>query len=58
VSTRKISDQLGQTRGSMTQDRYLGRGIKDRRTGDVLEGIVPRTTSRPLPMNLMLVPSP
>lgn len=40
----------------MTQDRYLRRGIKDRQAGDVLEGIVPRSTSPPLPMNLMPVP--
>jgi integrase len=26
VSTRKISDQLGHSKVSMTQDRYLGRG--------------------------------
>jgi integrase len=41
VSTRKISDQLGHVRVSMTQDKYLGRKITDRETADVLEGIVP-----------------
>lgn len=41
VSARKISDQLGHAKVSMTQDRYLGRKITDRETVDVLEGIVP-----------------
>lgn len=31
VSTRKISDQLGHARVSMTQDRYLGRKLTDGR---------------------------
>jgi hypothetical protein len=39
VSTRKISDQLGHARVSMTQDRYLGRRLTDRETADVLEGM-------------------
>jgi len=37
VSTRKISDQLGHSKVSMTQDRYLGRRLTDRQTADVLE---------------------
>jgi integrase len=37
VSTRKISDQLGHSKISMTQDRYLGRKLTDRQTADVLE---------------------
>ncbi len=37
VPTRKISDQLGHSRVSMTQDRYLGRKLTDRQTADVLE---------------------
>jgi integrase len=39
VSTRKISDQLGHSKVSMTQDRYLGRRLTDRQTADVLEGM-------------------
>ena len=31
VSTREISDQLGHSKVSMTQDRYLGRELTDRR---------------------------
>ena len=41
VSTRKISDQLGHSKVSMTQDRYLGRRLTDRETADVLEGLLP-----------------
>jgi integrase len=37
VSTRKISDQLGHAKVSMTQDRYLGRRLTDRQTSDVLD---------------------
>ncbi|SFO37735.1 Site-specific recombinase XerD [Pseudonocardia ammonioxydans] len=37
VSARKISDQLGHAKISMTQDRYLGRRLTDRQTADVLE---------------------
>ena len=37
VSTRKISDQLGHSKISMTQDRYLGRKLTDRQTAYVLE---------------------
>jgi integrase len=37
VSTRRISDQLGHAKVSMTQDRYLGRRLTDRQTADVLE---------------------
>jgi integrase len=39
VSTRKISDQLGHAKVSMTQDRYLGRRLTDRQTSDVLDGM-------------------
>jgi integrase len=39
VSTRKISDQLGHAKISMTQDRYLGRRLTDRQTAEVLEGL-------------------
>jgi hypothetical protein len=37
VSTRKISDQLGHAKVSMTQDRYLGRRLTGRQTSDVLD---------------------
>ena len=40
VSTRKISDQLGHSRVSMTQDRYLGRKLTDRQTAEVLEKLL------------------
>jgi integrase len=40
VSTRKISDQLGHSKISMTQDRYLGRKLTDRQTADVLEKLM------------------
>ena len=36
VSTRRISDQLGHAKVSMTQDRYLGRRLADRVTAEVL----------------------
>ena len=39
VSTRKISDQLGHSKVSMTQDRYLGRRLTDRQTSEVLDGM-------------------
>jgi integrase len=39
VSTRRISDQLGHSKVSMTQDRYLGRRLTERQTADVLEGM-------------------
>ena len=39
VSTRKISDQLGHAKISMTQDRYLGRRLTDRQAAEVLEGL-------------------
>jgi integrase len=49
VSVRKISDQLGHAKVSMTQDRYLGRRLTDRQTADVLEGVfdVPADVNRP-----------
>ena len=40
VSTRKISDQLGHSKISMTQDRYLGRKLTDRQTAEVLEKLL------------------
>jgi integrase len=40
VSTRKISDQLGHARVSMTQDHYLGRRLTDRETAEALERII------------------
>jgi integrase len=40
VSIRKISDQLGHSRVSMTQDRYLGRKLTDRQTAEVLEKLL------------------
>jgi integrase len=40
VPTRKISDQLGHSRVSMTQDHYLGRKLTDRQTADVLEKLL------------------
>jgi integrase len=39
VSTRKISDQLGHSKVSMTQDLYLGRRLTDRQTSEALEGM-------------------
>jgi integrase len=39
VSPRRISDQLGHSKVSMTQDRYLGRKLTDRRTAEVLENL-------------------
>jgi integrase len=42
VSTRKISDQLGHARVSMTQGRYRGRRLTDRETVEVLQQIMPR----------------
>ncbi|MFP5069099.1 tyrosine-type recombinase/integrase [Pseudonocardia nantongensis] len=39
VTARKISDQLGHAKISMTQDRYLGRRLTDRQTAEVLEGL-------------------
>jgi hypothetical protein len=39
VSTRKISDQLGYSKVSMTQDLYVGRRLTNRQTSDVLEGM-------------------
>jgi integrase len=45
VSTRKISDQLGHSKVSMTQDRYLGRRITDRQTAEVLDGMFPDPAS-------------
>jgi integrase len=40
VPTRKISDQLGHSQVSMTQNRYLGRKLTDRQTADVLEKLL------------------
>jgi integrase len=40
VPTRKISDQLGHSRVSMTQDRYLGHKLTDRQTAEVLEKLL------------------
>ncbi|MGH3719386.1 MAG: site-specific integrase [Pseudonocardiaceae bacterium] len=40
VPTRKISDQLGHSRVSMTQDHYLGRKLTDRQTADVLDKLM------------------
>src|SRR6185312_13348928 len=40
VSTRKISDQLGHSKVSMTLDRYLGRKLTDRETADALEKLL------------------
>ena len=40
VPTRKISDQLGHSRVSMTQDHYIGRKLTDRQTADVLEELL------------------
>lgn len=49
VSARKISDQLGHSKVSMTQDRYLGRRLTDRQTADILEGVLdaPADVNRP-----------
>jgi integrase len=44
VSTRRISDQLGHAKVSMTQDHYLGRRLTDRQTADVLESIFDTTS--------------
>lgn len=37
VSPRKIADQLGHSKVSMSQDGYLGRKPTDRQTADVLD---------------------
>jgi integrase len=47
VSTRKISDQLGHSKVSMTQDRYLGRRLTDRQTSDVLDDMFEDTEAEP-----------
>ncbi|MBC3193909.1 hypothetical protein H7X46_22875 [Pseudonocardia sp. C8] len=35
----KISDQLGHSKITMTQDRYLGRRLTDRETAEILENM-------------------
>jgi integrase len=40
VSTRRISDQLGHSKISMMQDRYLGCELTDWQTADVLEKLL------------------
>jgi integrase len=49
IPVRKISDQLGHARVSMTQDRYLGRRLTDRQTAEVLEAMLdePETEKSP-----------
>ncbi len=47
VSTRKISDQLGHSRVSMTQDAYLGRRLTDRQTQSFWKGCSGRTERCP-----------
>lgn len=47
VPTRKISDQLGHSKVSMTQDHYLGRKLTDRQTADVLEKLMGPATHEP-----------
>jgi integrase len=42
VPARKISDQLGHSKVSMTQDRYLRRRLTDRLTAEVLGKATPR----------------
>jgi len=49
VSTRKISDQLGHSKVSMTQDRYLGRRLTDRQTAEVLEGLFDQADEERVP---------
>jgi integrase len=49
VSTRKISDQLGHSKVSMTQDRYLGRRLTDRQTADVLERLFDQVDEQTVP---------
>ncbi|GAA3624679.1 site-specific integrase [Kineosporia mesophila] len=39
VQRRKISDQLGHARLSMTEDYYIARGLTDRETADALEDL-------------------
>ncbi len=46
VPTRKISDQLGHSKVSMTQDHYLGRKLTDRQTADVLEKLMGSSGTR------------
>ena len=46
VSTRRISDQLGHAKVSMTQDRYLGRRLTDRETAEVLEACSTTATTK------------
>lgn len=40
MPTGKISDQLGHSKISMTQDHYLGRRLTDRQTAEVLENLL------------------
>ena len=40
IRRTKISDQLGHSTVSMTQDRYLGPKLTDRHTADVLENLL------------------
>jgi len=40
MPTRRISDQLGHAKVSMTQDHYLGRRLTDRQAADALEGML------------------
>ncbi|MEU4666829.1 tyrosine-type recombinase/integrase [Amycolatopsis sp. NPDC023774] len=40
LSARMIADQLGHTRPSMTQDRYMGRGTVSPATAAALEDIL------------------
>lgn len=39
LSARDIADQLGHTRTSLTQDRYLGRNVASTRAATVLEAL-------------------
>lgn len=47
VPTRKISDQLGHARVSMTQDHYLGRRPTDRETTEGFESMLGPEESDP-----------
>ena len=35
LTARQIANHLGHSKVSMTQDRYLGRGVTDRRAAEV-----------------------
>lgn len=43
LSAREVADQLGHTRPSMTQDVYMGRGVRSSRAADALQAALGST---------------